>query len=125
MQNQTDAAVRLRLFFIGRQSEGALPCKWLAGWCKRADVGSELSAASGGCSEVSEWQRSKFTASAVRQRRNFGHCNRAIGPYARGEARCGGRWRLPGGGIGCGLIGAAQKQCTGSDFREIVLCITQ
>ena len=87
--------------------------------------GSEPSAAGGGYSEVSEWQRSKFPASAVRQRRNFEHRNRAIGPYARGEARCGGRWRLPGGGIGCGLIGAAQKKCTGSDFREIVLCITQ
>ena len=51
-------------------------------WCKRADVGSDLSAASGGYSEVSEWPRSKFPASAVRQRGNFGHRNRAIGPYA-------------------------------------------
>ena len=47
----------------------------------RADVGSELSAASGRGSEVSEWPRSKFPASAVRQRRNFGHRNRIIGPY--------------------------------------------
>ena len=47
----------------------------------RADVGSELSAASGRSSEVSEWPRSKFPASAVRQRRNFGHRNRVIGPY--------------------------------------------
>ena len=47
----------------------------------RADVGSELSAASGRSSEVSEWPRSKFPASAVRQRRNFGHRNRIIGPY--------------------------------------------
>ena len=47
----------------------------------RADVGSELSAASGRGSEVSEWPRSKFPASAVRQRRNFGHHNRIIGPY--------------------------------------------
>ena len=46
----------------------------------RADVGSELSAASGRSSEVSEWPRSKFQASAVRQRRNFGHRNRIIGP---------------------------------------------
>ena len=30
---------------------------------------------------MSEWQRSKFQASAVRQRRNFGHRNRVIGPY--------------------------------------------
>ena len=44
----------------------------------RADVGSELSAASGRSSEVSEWPRSKFPASAVRQRRNFGHRNRDI-----------------------------------------------
>ena len=47
----------------------------------RADVGSELSAASGRGSEVSEWPRSKFQATAVRQRRNFGHRNRIIGPY--------------------------------------------
>ena len=39
--------------------------------------GSEPSAASGRYSEASEWQRSKFQASAVRQRRNFGHRNRA------------------------------------------------
>ena len=53
-------------------------CKECVG---RADVGSELSAASGRGSEVSEWPRSKFPASAVRQRRNFGHRNRIIGPY--------------------------------------------
>ena len=47
----------------------------------RADVGSEPSAAGGRCSEVSEWPRSKFPASAVRQRENFGHRNRTIGPY--------------------------------------------
>ena len=47
----------------------------------RADVGSELSAAGGRSSEVSEWPRSKFPASAVRQRRNFGHRNRIIVPY--------------------------------------------
>ena len=51
------------------------------GAVRRADVGSELSAASGRGSEVSEWPRSKFPASAVRQRRNFGHRNRIIGPY--------------------------------------------
>ena len=44
-------------------------------------MGSELSAAGGRGSEVSEWPRSKFPASAVRQRRNFGHRNRIIGPY--------------------------------------------
>ena len=49
--------------------------------CVRADVGSELSAAGGRGSEVSEWPRSKFSASAVRQRGNFGHRNRVIGPY--------------------------------------------
>ena len=47
----------------------------------RDDVGSELSAASGGGSEVSEGLRSKVHASAVRQRRNFGHRNRDIVPY--------------------------------------------
>ena len=64
----------------------------------RADVGSELSAASGRGSEVSEWPRSKFPASAVRQRGNFGHRNRIIGPYG-GEAEIhplsGGRGRTP------------------------------
>ncbi len=30
---------------------------------------------------MSEWPRSKFQATAVRQRRNFGHRNRVIGPY--------------------------------------------
>ena len=51
---------------------------------RRADVGSELSAAGGRGSEVSEWPRSKFPASAVRQRGNFGHRNRIIGPYGVG-----------------------------------------
>ncbi len=51
------------------------------GAVRRTDVGSELSAAGGRSSEVSEWPRSKFPASAVRQRRNFGHRNRIIGPY--------------------------------------------
>ena len=41
-------------------------------------VGSEPSAAGGRGSEVSEWPRSKFPASAVRQHRNFGHRNRVI-----------------------------------------------
>ena len=41
-------------------------------------MGSELSAAGGRGSEVSEWPRSKFPATAVRQRRNFGHRNRVI-----------------------------------------------
>ena len=53
----------------------------IVGLVERADVGSELSAASGRSSEVSEWPRSKFPASAVRQRRNFGHRNRVIDPY--------------------------------------------
>ena len=48
---------------------------------RRADVGSESSAARGRRSERSEWPRSKFQATAVRQRRNFGHRNRVIGPY--------------------------------------------
>ena len=45
---------------------------------RRLVVGSESSAASGRGSEVSEWPQSKFPASAVRQRRNFGHRNRVI-----------------------------------------------
>ena len=45
---------------------------------RRLVVGSEPSAASGRGSEVSEWPRSKFPASAVRQRRNFGYRNRVI-----------------------------------------------
>ena len=58
------------------------PCgsvTWSA-W-RRDDVRSELSAASGRGSEVSEWPRSKLGASAVRQRRNFRHRNRDIVPY--------------------------------------------
>ena len=43
-------------------------------------MGSELSAAGGRGSEVSEWPRSKLGAFAVRQRKNFGHRNRTIGP---------------------------------------------
>ena len=43
-----------------------------------APVGSELSAAGGRGSKVSEWPRSKFPASPVRQRGNFGHRNRDI-----------------------------------------------
>ena len=50
---------------------------------RRDDVGSEPSAAGGRYSEVSEWPRSKFRVSAVRQRGNFGHRNRTIGPYGR------------------------------------------
>ena len=64
------------------------------GAVERADVGSELSAASGRGSEASEWPRSKLGASAVRQRRNFGHRNKIIGPY---EMVCrGGRLCPPG-----------------------------
>ena len=67
---------------------------FVRGAVRRADVGSGLSAASGRGSEVSEWPRSKRPASAVRQRRNFGHRNRIIGPY---EMVCrGGRLCLPG-----------------------------
>lgn len=44
----------------------------------RADMGSELSAARGRESEMRECPRSKFPASAVRQRGNFGHRNRDI-----------------------------------------------
>ena len=68
----------------------------MTGLCKRcgvrADVGSELSAAGGRSSEVSEWPRSKFPASAVRQHRNFGYRNRIIGPYGEviDGAGCGG-----------------------------------
>ena len=76
------------------------------GWVTRSavgwdDVGSELSAASGRSSEVSEWPRSKFPASAVRQRRNFGHRNRVIVPYGCIQG-VRGKWRiyrgLPGEG---------------------------
>ena len=58
--------------FVG-QGPRALP--WVREKTGRADVGSELSAAGGRGSEVSEWPRSKFSASAVR------HRNRVIGPY--------------------------------------------
>ena len=60
---------------------------------RKAPVGSEPSAASGRGSEVSEWPRSKFPASAARQRRNFGHRNRDIRiprPPSHGKAVTGG-----------------------------------
>ena len=38
---------------------------------------------------MSEWPRSKFPVSAVRQRRNFGHRNRIIGPYGEHCMKCG------------------------------------
>ena len=47
----------------------------------RDDVGSELSAASGRGSEVSEWPRSKFLRCLTAGAGNFGHRNRVIGPY--------------------------------------------
>ena len=64
-------------------------------------MGSELSAASGRGSEVSEWPRSKFPASAVRQRRNFGHRNRIIAPYGicKERLRAGGVEPRPYGGV--------------------------
>ena len=69
----------MKIAFLGR---GETPPFFRSKACGvRADVGSELSAAGGRGSEVSEWPRSKFPASAVRQRRNFGHRNRIIGPY--------------------------------------------
>ena len=65
----------------GGRTEASAPTEGNKKCSGRADVGSELSAASGRSSEVSEWPRSKFPASVVRQRRNFGHRNRVIGPY--------------------------------------------
>ena len=66
-------------------------------------MGSEPSAASGRRSEVSEWPRSKFQVSAVRQRRNFGHRNRDIRvPRPKAPLSKGG-WHgeaVPGGYIG-------------------------
>ena len=83
-------------------------------------VGSEPSAASGRGSEVSEWPRSKFPASAVRQRRNFGHRNRVIGPYGE-DARLSGGVRAPRPTEGlqevpaCGRTGASGP----TDDKEI------
>ena len=51
--------------------------------------GSDPSAASGGCRGVSEWQRSKFQASAVRKHRNFGHRNSV--PFRNKAGRLGRR----------------------------------
>ena len=80
---------------LGRQSRRPLQraiCVY-----RRGDVGSEMSAASGGRSESSEWQRSKFQASAARQRRNFGHRNRTSPPtkFVIPAAFNGGRGRTP------------------------------
>lgn len=44
-------------------------------------AGMRITAASGRRSEMSEWPRSNFQAFAVRQRRNLGRRNRAIGLY--------------------------------------------
>ena len=83
----------MKIAFLGR-GEDTPPFFRSKACGVRADVGSELSAAGGRGSEVSEWPRSKFPASAVRQRRNFGHRNRIIGPY---EMVCrGGRLCPPG-----------------------------
>ena len=55
----------------------------------RRGEGSESSAAGGRRSEMSEWPRSKFQATAVRQRENFGHRNRVTPPYGCGTwGRC-------------------------------------
>ena len=68
---------------VERADRGVHPYGWVASSVVgRDDVGSELSAAGGRSSEVSDRPRSKFPASAVRQSRNFGHRNRIIGPYA-------------------------------------------
>ena len=68
----------LRRFPLPRATARVAPTEGYKQYRGRADVGSELSAAGGRGSEVSEWPRSKFPASAVRQRRNFGHRNRDI-----------------------------------------------
>ena len=84
------------------------------GAAKRADVGSELSAAGGRGSEVSEWPRSKLGASAVRQRKNFGYRNRIIGPY--GSATRGAMGGRPQGSPlrkrykGCGEAGGVEPR---------------
>ena len=60
--------------------------------------GSDPSAASGGCRGVSEWQRSKFQASAVRKHRNFGHRNSV--PFRNKAGRRGRRpLRVREGGV--------------------------
>ena len=74
---------------------------------ERRGEGSESGAAGGRRSEMSEWPRSKFQTSAVRQRRNFGHRNRITPPYGgttRGAAHAGRRGRRPlrEHGWGCG-----------------------
>ena len=83
---------------VGKRTSPLRTAWWLV---RRADVGSELSAAGGRGSEVSEWLRSKFPASAVRQRRNFGHRNRIIGPYGIGGSAppAGDRKGRPYGGV--------------------------
>ena len=76
----------LRFYRFEQLSNRALAAA--GGKCRcgcRGAGGSDLSAASGGCSEVSEWQRSKFQASAIRQRRNFGHRNSV--PFSRARGR--------------------------------------
>ena len=85
---------------MSRRTPHSLQCV-IAKPVRTLAVGSEPSAASGRRSEVSEWPRSKFQVSAVRQRRNFGHRNRDIrdprplGPLAlRGLARRSRDWGI-------------------------------
>ena len=104
---------------------------------RRLVVGSEPSAASGRGSEVSEWPRSKFPATAVRQRRNFGHrnrdirktpaqiqrgpdCHRPCAPWLRndtlpGGRRAGRRGRRPLRGVTRGAMGGRPQ---GSPLRK-------
>ena len=82
---------------VERADRGVRPYGWVASSVVgRDDVGSELSAAGGRSSEVSEWPRSKFPASAVRQRRNFGHRSRITPPYERGTRSAAGNGGLSG-----------------------------
>ena len=85
----------------GRATARVAPTEGYKEYRGRGDVGSELSAASGRGSEVSEWPRSKFPVSAVRQRRNFGHRNRIIAPYGicKERLRAGGVEPRPYGGV--------------------------
>ena len=50
---------------------------------------------------MSEWQRSKFQAPAVRQRRNFGHRNRIAAPYEQVQQNS----------VGAGVLDGPHDRC--------------